>query len=211
MEKPMTELLYVSASPKGKNSTSNGMGEAFLSAYSRAHTQDSVRRLDVFTADLPDFGRTEAEAKFAPIFGQARTDEQEAAWSKVVATIKDFDKADKIVISTPMWNFSIPWRLKLYLDILSQPGLTFTVDRDTRQHVGLLKNRPVQLLLTRSSTMPGDYSDFQLPYLKFILGFMGLYDVRVETAWQTTQYTPETRATYAEAAKQRAANAAAAF
>jgi FMN-dependent NADH-azoreductase len=203
--------LHLSASPKGEYSTSEQMATAFLEAYQERYPGDVVRRLNVFEAAIPEFGAEHALAKFAPFFGQARTPEQVAAWSEVDALITDFDRADKFVLSCPMWNYSIPWRLKLYIDCLVQPGRTFGYDPEKMIHIGLLRNRPVQFLLTRSSTLPGDQNDYQLPYLKFIFSGMGLNDVRVASAWQMTKYTPEERSAYGAEAVRQAAAAAATF
>jgi len=73
---------------------------------------------------------------------------QTAAWTRIEAVERDFARFDKIVLSTPMWNFSLSYRLKHYIDRLVQPGLTFGLDTPM-QHVGLLADRPLQLILTR--------------------------------------------------------------
>jgi FMN-dependent NADH-azoreductase len=194
----MTKVLHIEASPKGSRSGSSQLAAWFLSAYRDAHPEDEVEVLNVFEADLPPFGEEAATAKFAAIFQEKLTDPQTAVWEQVKERIADFDACDKLVLSSPMWNYSIPYRLKHYLDILVQPILTFGYDFEKMMHVGLLENRPVQLFLTRSSTPPGDYADFQLPYLRYVLGSIGLRDIRVTTAWQTTQPSADARSAYLE-------------
>ena len=39
------------------------------------------------------------------------------------------DLAERVLISTPMWNFGIPYKLKHWLDIINQPGLTASIRR----------------------------------------------------------------------------------
>ena len=117
----------------------------------------------MFDRDLPAFEKNRALAKFAPILGEQRSTEQEQAWDRSREEIRYLDEADKILLSCPMWNYSIPWRLKQYLDCIVQPIETFGYDFDRMEHVGLLRNRPLQLILTRSSTMAGDYADFSFP------------------------------------------------
>lgn len=207
----MTDILHISASPKGRASHSERLAEAFLNAYRDLHPQAAVRRLNVFDTDLPRFGELHTLAKFAPILGEPRTEAQASAWAEIRALISDFDRADKIVISCPMWNYTVPWAMKLYIDCIFQPGITFSYDRERMVHFGLLKNRPVQMLLTRSSVPPGDYADFQTPYLRFILGGMGLNDIRTLCAWRTTQPTSEARESYIQAFVEQAKAAAAAF
>ncbi|NKI15887.1 flavodoxin family protein [Spongiibacter sp. KMU-166] len=184
-------LLHIEASPKGDHSYSSRLARAFLEAYKAKNPDDEIRTLNVFEHDMPAFGKAEAFAKFAPIMGEARTAEQESAWEKVKQEISYFDGADKILLSCPMWNYSIPWPLKQYIDCLVQPLETFGYDFEKMDHVGLLRNRPVQMILTRSSTMPGDYNDFQLPYLKYIFGAIGIRDVRAIVPWATTKASRE--------------------
>ena len=181
-----TRVLHVVGSPKGDASTSTRVARAFLSAYRDASLGHEVTTLDVWTAELPRFGRDLAIAKLAPLTGEARTAEQEARWQEVGSWVADFAAYDKLVISTPMWNFGLPYQLKHYIDLLVQPGLSFGLN-EAFEHVGLLADRPVQLVLTRSSPLPeGSPEDFQLPYLKHVLGFIGLHDVRALVIEGTT-------------------------
>jgi FMN-dependent NADH-azoreductase len=182
----MSSVLHVVGSPKGDASTSTRIAQAFLGAYEELHPGHEITTLDVWTADLPRLGRDFAIAKLAPIVGERRTPEQDAAWKAVAEVVSDFAGYDKIVISTPMWNFALPYELKHYIDLLVQPGLSFGVDASFA-HIGLLDDRPVQLILTRSGSLPeGSPEDFQLPYLKHVLGFIGLRDVRAWVVEGTT-------------------------
>ncbi len=192
----MSKILHIEASPRGNRSSSSQLASWFLDTYRKANPDDTIETLNVFDADLPRFATDAAHAKFAPIFREEVNAAQVEVWDAVKAQITRFDASDKIVLSSPMWNYSVPWALKHYLDIIVQPILTFGYDFEKMMHVGLLRNRPVQLLLTRSSTPPGDYGDFQLPYLRFVLGSIGLRDIRDVVAWQTTQPTAKARADY---------------
>ncbi len=181
-----TRLLHVVGSPKGDASTSTRIARAFLDAYQDAHPEHEITTLDVWSADLPHFGRNLAIAKLAPLTGETRTAEQEAEWQEVKTRVAEFAAYDKLVVSTPMWNFGLPYELKHYIDLLVQPGLSFGLN-EKFEHVGLLADRPVQLVLTRSSPLAeGSPDDFQLPYLKHVLGFIGLRDVRALVIEGTT-------------------------
>lgn len=203
-------LLHIEASPKGEHSYSNQIAQSFLGAYKEKNPEDEIRTLNVFDRDLPAFGETEALAKFAPILGEQRSAEQEQAWDRIKEEIRYFDEADKILLSCPMWNYSIPWRLKQYIDCLVQPIETFGYDFEKMEHIGLLRNRPLQMILTRSSVIAGDYADFQLPYLKYIFGAIGIRDTRAIVASSTTQASKELTQAYLgsfiEEAKQAAEN-----
>ena len=175
-------VLHVVGSPNGEASSSTRVARAFLDACADCE----LTTLDVWTADLPPFGRDMAIAKLAPILGETRTPEQEAGWHIVQSFVEEFAAYDKFVISTPMWNFGLPYELKHYIDLLVQPGLSFGVN-ESGEHTGLLRDRPVQLVLSRSSPMERDSpEDFQLPYLKHVLGFIGLRDVRTLVVEGTT-------------------------
>jgi FMN-dependent NADH-azoreductase len=205
------KVLHIEGSPRGPRSGSSQLAAWFLSAYRDAHPDDEIQTLNVFAADLPPFEADAADAKFAPIFRESLTPEQESIWARVRERIAELDACDKLVISSPMWNYSVPYALKHYLDIIIQPILTFGYDFEKMMHVGLLENRPVQLLLTRSSIPPGDYGDFQLPYLRYALGSIGLRDIRAITAWQTTQPTAEARVAYLDGFQQECESAGAVF
>lgn len=206
----MTRILHIAASPKGEHSTSAAVAAAFLDAVHERSPRDEIRTLDVWSRDVPQFGRDHAFAKFAPLLGQARSPEQQRAWQEVEETIRELDAADKLVLSCPMWNYGIPHALKNYIDVIVQPGLTFGYDAATKEHLGLLRDRPTQLLLTRSSVAPGDPHDFQLPYLEHILAFIGIRDVRSLVAGATTQ-PPDRRDAYVREQCDRARSAAADF
>jgi FMN-dependent NADH-azoreductase len=181
-----TNVLHIIGSPKTNLSISTRIAEAFLEGCVANDPAQKITTLDVWNADLPAFDRELAIAKLAPIVGEERTAAQIAAWARVEVVIEDFDRFDKIVLSTPMWNFALPYRLKQYIDLLVQPGISFGVDAQL-QHVGLLRDRPVQLILTRSSPLPeGSPEDFQLPYLKHIFSFIGLRDVKALVIEGTT-------------------------
>ena len=207
----MTDVLHIVASPKAEHSVSRRLAREFLDELRLRSPDVRVRELVLFETTLPAFGKTEALAKFAPLVGETRTPEQETAWRAVLEVIADFDRAERIVISSPMWNGGIPYPLKHYFDLIMQPRVSFSYDPEKMLHFGLLRNRPVQLILTRSSIMPGDYTDFQLPYLKFALNFIGLQDVRALVAWRTTQPTADARAAYVESFHEQARTAARRF
>jgi FMN-dependent NADH-azoreductase len=80
-----------------------------------------------------------------------------------------------------MWNFNIPYRLKQYIDVIAQPGLTFKVEAG-KGYVGLVTGKPLMLVLARGGSYgPGDPTqsyDFQETYLRGIFGFIGFTDIR---------------------------------
>lgn len=205
-------ILHISGSPKGERSDSRKLATRFLERYRALHPEHIIHHLDVFDDEAsPNFGALHAIHKLAPLFGEPQTDEGKHAWVATERLIADFDLADKILLSCPMWNYSVPWAMKRYLDNLMQPGRTFGFDPATRQHIGLLRDRPVQFILTRSSTASDDAHDFQLPYLRHVFAAMGMRDTRVVSACATTQPTAQERQAYVESFYSRIEDAVDAF
>ena len=205
-------LLHISGSPKGNRSDSRKLAAHFMKRYQLRHPGHDIREIDVFDdRSNPDFGAIHAFHKLAPLFREPQTDEGKHAWVATERLIADFDRADKIILSCPMWNYSVPWAMKRYFDNLMQPGRTFGFDATTRQHVGLLRDRPVQFILTRSSTASDHEQDFQLPYLLHVFRSMGLQDVRVVSACATTQPSAHDRQAYLDSFVTQIKDAAAIF
>ena len=182
------KLLYIEASPRGENSASSRVANAFIEAYSAANPDDAVEHLPIFDVDLPPFSGEGADQKMAQIAdmitggdGIAITGE----WAGVVQEIERLQSADKVVVSCPMWNFSIPYRLKHYIDLVCQPGLTFYVDAQAR-YIGTITGRPIQFILASGSPYEvrfplegdGTKTDFQRAYLEHIARFIGFEDIR---------------------------------
>jgi FMN-dependent NADH-azoreductase len=191
----MAKVLHIQTSPRGGESMSIQLARAMLTRYRELHPIDEIETLDLAAADLPPFNVPASEAKYAVLGGAEANGEAAQAWQRIIAVIDHFKSADKLVISSPMWNFTIPYPLKHCFDVIVQPGLTFNYSEETG-YTGLVTGRPALLLLARG----GDYSegsgaeamDFQRPYLETILRFVGFEDIRVVTVEPTLMRGPET-------------------
>lgn len=177
----MAKILYIKASPMKDRSYSSRAAEAFLKAYKDYHPDDTVETLDLWEKELPDFNYVSAEGKYKVMRGKEHSEEEGKAWKKVVEMAEHFKSFDKIVLSAPMWNFSIPYRLKQYFDIITQPGLTFSFSPETG-YTGLVTGKPLQLILARGGAYGkgtgAEAFDQQLPYLNSIFGFMGFTEIK---------------------------------
>lgn len=189
--------LWVKGSPKGEESLSSTLAKEFIAAADPSAI-GTVERLDVWSDDFPRVDQDAALAKFALLLGDPVTDEQRNKWQRIAAEIERVREFDRIVVSSPMWNWSLPYPLKAWIDTLAQPVLSFTLDSQGR-HIGALgEGRPLHLVLTRSSAYDGrhpELRDFQLPYLKYLFTMLG-YDVDALVFEPTTQWEPEQRITY---------------
>jgi len=210
----MSRILIVEASPMGERSSSLSVADAFDKAYREAHPEDDVDVLNLFEEEIPDFGRAEADAKYALMHGKQVSDDDAAAWRRVEGMIERFKSADKYVLAVPMWNFSIPYKLKQLLDVIIQPGYTFSYDPDSG-YKGLLTGKRAFVVYARG----GEYTeaagtasyDMQKPYLETALGFMGITDVTSVVVEPTMSGGPEAAAEKRSAAIDEAVKAAAEF
>jgi len=174
-------LLHISASPRENRSASITVAKTFIDAYRTAHPGDTVETLDLWHADLPEFNGATIDAKYAIMSGQNPTPEQAQAWQSVRRIAEHFKSADKYVISLPMWNFGIPYKLKQFIDVLVQPGLAFSFSPDTG-YKGLITGKPLVAIYARGGAYgPGtgmEAYDAQSSYLKQVLGFIGFTDIK---------------------------------
>ncbi|PCH83671.1 MAG: FMN-dependent NADH-azoreductase [Piscirickettsiaceae bacterium] len=175
----MSTLLYIQASPRGERSSSSDVANSYIDAFRAVSNDNSVTTINVWDANLPEFDGDRLNAKYSFLHGQNPSDEETLAWQEIVAITDQFKDADYYLFSVPMWNFSIPYKLKHYIDVITQPGLTFSFDPDTG-FFGLVTGKPVTAIYSRG----GEYSaaeakgmDFQKPYIEMAMGFIGFRDI----------------------------------
>jgi len=178
----MPKLLYIEVSPRKERSASIEVAQSFLTTYQEGNTDSQIETLDLWDLKLPEFDGDTINAKYAVMHGENPSPEEVAAWDEISKIANQFKDAEHYLISTPMWNFSIPYKLKHYIDIISQPGLTWSFSPEDG-YQGLVTGKTATLILTRG----GEYTssaelaamDFQKTYLEMILGFIGITDVNI--------------------------------
>jgi FMN-dependent NADH-azoreductase len=177
----MNKLLYIQASPRIERSYSIAAADVFVSAYKQANPKDDVVIMNLFKKDLPPFDGLTVQAKYTILHGLKHSPEELAAWQKVEELIAEFKSADKYVMAVPMWNFGIPYRLKQYLDIIVQPGYTFSFS-PKEGYKGLVLGKPMFVSYSRGGAYekgtPAEAFDLQTKYLHLALGFIGFTDIR---------------------------------
>lgn len=171
----MKRLLHIDASPRGKRSRSRPVAEAWLEVLA-AETDVEITHLDLATVDLPHLRHGMIEGRYARITGQQVDPAITAEWDRIDAVGRDFLSYDGWLIATPMWNFGIPYPLKHYIDVVTQPGIAFTNDA-AGNVVGHAAGRPAMVIAASAMDIaPGGplaTFDFQLAYLERWLGFIG--------------------------------------
>jgi FMN-dependent NADH-azoreductase len=171
----MSNVLLIHSSVFGEKSQSLGLARDFLKRYphrslvERALNSQTMPHLDgeTFAAMGTDAGQLSSRQK-----------ELVALSDELIA---ELEAADTIVLAAPMYNFSIPSTLKAWIDHVARRGRTFRYTEKGPE--GLLKNKKVFVLAARggvySKGSPAAAFDFQEPYLRTVLGFLGLTDVNV--------------------------------
>lgn len=189
----MAKLLYIQASPRAARSKSSQVASAFLENYQQLHPQDTITTLNVFREDLPPFDGLAVQAKYTIMHGEDHTPEERQAWDAVEKVISQFKDADKYVLSLPMWNFGIPYRLKQYFDLLIQPGYTFSADKNG--YSGLVKGKPIVVVYARGGAYPEgterEAFDMQKKYVELVLGFIGFENNQTIVVEPTLHGQPE--------------------
>jgi FMN-dependent NADH-azoreductase len=184
----MPKLFHLNCSPRADSESSAG-ARAFLDRFRMARPDWEVDVMNLWRDQLPEFEGYLLEAKYARMNGRAFTDSQRDAFAVAERIAIRFGLADRVLISTPMWNFSIPYKLKQWFDVIVQPGLTFRFDPQTG-YQPLLKDRPTIVIVASGGDfvtgMNRGRTDMATPYLREALRFIGVANVRFVLIGPTT-------------------------
>ncbi|WP_124727137.1 FMN-dependent NADH-azoreductase [Staphylospora marina] len=176
----MGTLLYVTANPKDeRESISLQVGRAFLNAYELANPLDDVVELDLYREDIPLLDHDVFSGWNKMVTGVPMTREERRKLVRINELADQFASADKYVFVTPMWNFGLPPMFKAYIDNVCLAGKAY---KNTEYGpIGLLVGKRAVHIQARGRTYSHgaaramDYAD---SYVRLILGFMGITDVR---------------------------------
>jgi FMN-dependent NADH-azoreductase len=173
-------VLHIQSSPRGDKSKSIALTNAFLSASRKVFPAIDEDILNVWNENLPEFDTASIGAKYKAINNQPMTDAESRTWTRILELIGRFQRANRIVLGLPMWNFSIPYKLKQLIDLTAQRSYLFTYDG---KQYGPLLNIPKALVVyTRGSVYREDTPippsfDHQAPYIDFWLRMIGVREV----------------------------------
>jgi FMN-dependent NADH-azoreductase len=205
-------LLHLACSPRPESESAAG-ARVFLDRFRQARPDWDIDTMDLWGEPLPEFNGSLLEAKYARMQGQSFTDAQRDGFVVAERLAHRFAVADRVLVSTPMWNFSIPYKLKHWLDVIVQPGLTFRFD-PAQGYRPLLGDRPTVVIIASGSDfvtgMNRGRIDMATPYLREALRFIGVTDVRFVLIGPTTGPVEPIR-TARESAHRRLAALAASF
>ncbi len=203
----MPTLLHIESSPRKARSASRDVAHAYIDAYRAAHPEHTVDVLDLWSIDLPEFDGVALDAKYAEMSNTPLNHAQLQAWGAIRRLAQRLHDADTLLFSVPLWNFSIPYKLKHFIDVVSQGGILFKVDEQGIS--GMLKNKKAVVMYARGldfsmqSSTPAHSFDFQRPYVEAWLRFVGVTDVE-SVVVEKTLFGPEVDHAARQAARQQA-------
>jgi len=173
----MKKVLHIISSPQGEASVSKKLGNAIIDKIKDKYTDISVTERNLTTKAFPHLDQLQIGSWFTP--AENHSADQVNAIKISDEAITEMQEADIYVIGAPFYNFAIPSTLKAYLDHIARPGITFRYNEQGKPE-GFLKNKKAYIAVSSSGVYSeGEYQsfDFVSPYLKFLLGFLGITDV----------------------------------
>ena len=184
-------ILNIATSPRKEKSASTAIVNAFLSEY-REHVGDvTVDTLDIWQEQLPEFDAESINAKYKGVSGESMTQVETATWEKIRELASRFQRADRIVLGVPMWNFSVPYKLKQLIDLSCQRNMLFTFDG--KCYGPLLSIDKAFVAYVRGQSDEAGFKTVSQPgfeylssYVEFWLRFIGVRSVvtlTVEHTW----------------------------
>ncbi len=176
------KLFHIIATPREEASRTLEISGAFLEEFRARHHDWVFDELNLAKATLPALSMRRVDGKYILLDGRNLFGEIKELWNEIIAHIERFKTADLYLITTPMWNFSIPYMLKHYIDIIVQPKYLFQYKEDGSTE-GLVKNKKMVIAASRGGQYPpGSAYDFQETYLRTIFGFVGISDISMVIA-----------------------------
>ncbi|NJK52193.1 MAG: FMN-dependent NADH-azoreductase [Leptolyngbyaceae cyanobacterium SU_3_3] len=178
----MVRVLQIDTSPRYQQSHSRMLAREFVEKWSNYHPETQIIHRDLGLNPVPYIDATWVKAKFTP--PDQYTPELAAAIALSDELIDELLSADRYVLSTPMYNFSIPAVLKSYIDHIVRPRRTFDVDESGFK--GLVTDKKMLVVTARGSDFrPSSVLaplDFQEPFLRTVFNFIGITDIQFVNA-----------------------------
>lgn len=166
-------ILQINSSIRGAQSVSTQLANAMVDKLSEQHKEATVQVRQLSEQPHPTLDHHAVTALFTP--EQERSEQQQARISLDDALIAQVQKADVLVLGVPMYNFGIPAQLKSWFDAIARAGVTFRYTDSGPE--GLLTGKTVYVALARGGIYRDTPNDSQVPYLKSMLGFLGMTDI----------------------------------
>jgi FMN-dependent NADH-azoreductase len=169
----MKTILHVSCSPRGEASESLRLSRNILGFLLQAHPDAIVVERVLGGVEIPAI-----DADYATSQQSLADVSQAGSMATSEALVRELEAADIVVIGTPMHNITVPAALKAWIDHVVRARRTFDVTPAGK--VGLLRDRPVFVAVASGGKFSGERArqpDFLTPYLRAVLGMIGLHDL----------------------------------
>lgn len=166
-------ILQINSSARAEASHSSALAERIVARLRAADPRATRMVRDLSRTPHPELDEAALQALFTP--AATRTPEQAARVALDDALIAEVQAADAVVLGVPMYNFGVPAQLKNWIDAISRAKVTFRYTEQGPE--GLLQGKKVYVALTRGGTYRDTPADSQVPYLKTVLGFLGMTEI----------------------------------
>jgi len=167
------KILQINASARSAGANSTRLADAVTARLAAQNPAATVELRDLASDPHPVLDEPALGALFTP--ADQRSPEQAARVALDDALIAQVQSADAIVLGVPMYNFGVPVQLKTWIDAIARAGVTFRYTEKGPE--GLVKGKKVYVALARGGLYRNTPADSQVPYLKSVLGFLGMTDV----------------------------------
>ena len=167
------KILQINASARAEGANSTRLADAITARLKTRHPAAVVEVRDFARDPHPVLDEAALHALFTP--AAQRSPGQAARVALDDALIAQLQSADAIVLGVPMYNFGVPVQLKAWIDAIARVGVTFRYTADGPQ--GLVTGKKVYVALARGGLYRDTPADSQVPYLKSVLGFLGMNDI----------------------------------
>ena len=174
----MKNILHIISSPRGEASLSVKLGNAIIEKIKAEYPGSTVKENNLATKQLPHLEEATLAAFFTP--AENHTPENREALKHSDQAIEEIKEADIIVIGAPLWNFGLPSVLKAWIDHIARANVTFKYSEAGPE--GLIKDKVVYIAMSSGAVYSSGQMqpyDFVSPYLKGVLGFLGMTNVTV--------------------------------
>lgn len=176
----VNRILRIDSSACSSDSITRRLGDEVIRRLKLAHPGAELTERDVGNG-IQLLNENWVQANLTIPAERNQNQQQVLAYSDQL--VRELDTADTIVITAPVYNFSVPASLKAWIDMICRAGLTFSYTEKGPQ--GLLRDRPVYVVMASGGVPFGSQVDFASGYLRHVLGFIGILDVRAVYAEAT--------------------------
>ncbi|MBD1161507.1 NAD(P)H-dependent oxidoreductase [Pelagibacterales bacterium SAG-MED15] len=172
------KIYQIDSSARKEGSISRSLAKKLLNKIKKPDDEVIYRDLDdemLFVSGLTESGMKIPEDK--------QTDGHKKMFQLSDKLVEELKDSDVIIISAPIYNFGPPATLKAWSDLAARVNTTFKYTPDGKR-IGLLKDKKAYLVITSGGTKIGSEEDFLTPWLKLMLNFFGIMDVKIISADQ---------------------------